>query len=151
MKVVMLSALRSGRRYPQKISLVLIYVRDWVDPRIIVRPERLCKWNIRMTPSGIEPPTFRFVTQHLNHCTNTVPSRPNTTLNNSQTIFLILSKLIIKLLHLWVGKIGELDSEHFGLRLRFSYATEVLPSPGVTLPLNLIGRSFVSTCIFTAA
>ena len=26
-----------------------------------------------MTPTGIEPATFRFVTQHLNHCATAVP------------------------------------------------------------------------------
>ena len=26
-----------------------------------------------MTPSGIEPSTFRFVAQHLNHCATAVP------------------------------------------------------------------------------
>jgi len=26
-----------------------------------------------MTPSGIEPATFRFVAQHLNHCGTAVP------------------------------------------------------------------------------
>ena len=28
-----------------------------------------------MTQSGIEPATFRFVAQHLNYCTTTVPIR----------------------------------------------------------------------------
>jgi len=29
-----------------------------------------------MTPAGIEPATFRFVTQHPNHCAIAVPSGP---------------------------------------------------------------------------
>jgi len=28
----------------------------------------------RLTPAGIEPATFRFVAQHLNHCATAVPS-----------------------------------------------------------------------------
>jgi len=35
-----------------------------------------------MTPAGIEPATFRFVAQHLNHCATAVPSSGTAFLQN---------------------------------------------------------------------
>jgi hypothetical protein len=64
--------------YPQKIFLVLISVRGWVDHKAIVRPEGLRQWRIPVIA------TFRLVAQSLNQLRDRVPPPwilPHLTLN----------------------------------------------------------------------
>jgi hypothetical protein len=49
------------------ILLVLIHIRGWADPSAIVRPEGLRQRKIPVTPSGMEPTTFRQCFNQLRH------------------------------------------------------------------------------------
>jgi hypothetical protein len=73
MKVARLSALCTGRLYPQVRFLVLITVTGCVDYRAIVQLEGLSQWKISKTPAGIKPVTFTLVSQRLNKMHYYVP------------------------------------------------------------------------------
>jgi len=58
-------------QFPDKINCVTLHLVGYIleyshDARTIVRPEGLCQRKIPLTPSGIEPATFRLVAQCLN-------------------------------------------------------------------------------------
>ena len=64
MKVVRLSALAPAAFTPQEIFLALISVEaESIPGPQCCGAERLCQWKIPMTPSRIEPATFRLVAQ----------------------------------------------------------------------------------------
>jgi hypothetical protein len=56
-----LSASRAGRLLPPGRFLVLFYVRDRVDPRVIVQLEGLGQFKNAVTSLGIEPLTIQLV------------------------------------------------------------------------------------------
>jgi len=68
-----LSALRTGRLYPQEILLVLISVKAESTPGPWCDRKDFMSMKNPLTPAGIETATFRFVAQHLNDCATAVP------------------------------------------------------------------------------
>jgi hypothetical protein len=74
MKVVRLSAIRTGPFYPPINSLYSFHLRGWVDPRTIMRPEGLYESKIPTTPSGIESAVAQCLNQlrHRAHPINAV-------------------------------------------------------------------------------
>jgi len=61
-----------------------------------------------MTPSGIEPATFRFVTQHLNHCAAAVPM-----FNYNQSYF-----------HVFTSKVTNVKLSRAFILINASYGKE---------------------------
>ena len=66
MKVVRLSALRTGRLYPPGNIPGTHFCWSLSRPQGHSAAGRICQWKIPVTPSGIEPATFRLVGQC--HC-----------------------------------------------------------------------------------
>ena len=51
-----------------------------------------------MTPTGIEPATFRFVAQHLNHCATAVPFQDTNLVTNVDYASLVFSAAMLLLM-----------------------------------------------------
>jgi len=87
--------------------LVLIY------DKMLSRPQGhnaigriLCQWKITITPAGIEPATFRFVAQHLNHCATAVTKQYMCVLIFSVTVyepFIILKRTEWDTIKMYIG------------------------------------------------
>jgi hypothetical protein len=61
-------SLRHRPPLPPGMFLVLIFTRDWVDPKAMVRSEGNMSLKNLVTPPEFDPGTVRLVAQRLNHC-----------------------------------------------------------------------------------
>ena len=79
----------------------------------------LCQWKIPMAPSGIEPATFQFVAQSLNHCATAVPRKPCSTATK-QRYFGGISVLTLLLVYVLIRALRQaLQSPLLGVACHF--------------------------------
>jgi hypothetical protein len=98
MMVVRSSASCTGRLYPQKVFLVLIFTRGWGHPRAILRSDGNMSLKNPVKPPGIDAGTVRLVAQRLNHYATQVPSNKywNTVLDNGFNKIRLVQRLADK-------------------------------------------------------
>ena len=115
-----LSALYTGRLYHQEITLVLISVRGWIDPRAIVRPKGSSQWKVLpMTPLRIEPVTFWLVLKCVNQRCHQVPSH-----------CIAMTKNTIKMERMWKSLCPNLRYQH-GICKEVLHKTTNSPSQNI--------------------
>ena len=79
-----MSALRTGRLYPKKCSWYSFLLEAESTPGPQCDRKDFISMKFPITPAGIEPATFRFVAQHLNHCVTAVPQTTGETNKKSK-------------------------------------------------------------------
>ena len=132
---------------PQKILLVLISVRGWVDRRAIMEPEGLCQWNIPVFPPELEPATFRLVAQcqiRHNYLVLTFLKTKQKYVRSGQPIRANhnCTRFISFTLHLWLGRwllpkyrILNKNPTRCNSMQIFIYCKATLHVSGVTAPI----------------
>ena len=76
-----------------------------------------------LKPAGIEPATFRFVAQHINHCATAVPKsnpQPPVILFKDQFIFLLYLYYVTSFFSLILMQSPSFPSESYAPSVQFS-------------------------------
>jgi len=85
---------RDGGKFVSLKHRPLLPPRNTPGTYLCQRPSRSqghgAKGRIPVTPSGIEPATFRLVAQHINHCATAVPSAADYCVEIYRTVDLVV-------------------------------------------------------------
>ena len=107
-----------------------------------------------MTPSGIEPATFRFVEQHLNHCATAVPSlnlyRVQIIVGIILNVFhhLLPNRLVTQFTTLITCSLGEVKRLEREAEHSLHVVRGVLPRAPICLHIVHMGSSTLDSLFF---